>query len=102
MKHIFLFFIITALYSCTSNSRVKSWGGNASITLPINQKLVVATWKESNLWYLTKPMLATDSANTYTFHEESSFGVLEGTYTIKEVKDMSTAITDTRPEWMKK
>lgn len=77
---------VLSLTSCTQNMRAKQWGGEASMELPANQKLVMVTWKDNDLWYLTKPMVASDSAETYTFQEESSWGLLEGTYTIKEVK----------------
>jgi len=50
------------------------------------QKLVMVTWKEEDLWILTRPMKSTDTTETYTFSEESSFGVWEGTYTIYEVR----------------
>jgi hypothetical protein len=38
------------------------------------------------MWYLTRPMTSTDEAVTYTFKEESSFGVLQGTFFIHEHK----------------
>jgi hypothetical protein len=72
--------------SCTKNNRVKNWGGTATMHLPENQKLVTVTWKESELWYLTKPMTNEDVAETYEFREESSFGLMEGKYIIKESK----------------
>lgn len=86
-KKMFVTALIMALMSgCTENQKAKSFGGNGEIELPVGQKLINATWKDDNLWYLTRPMVSTDTAAVYTFHEESSFGVMEGTYTIKEVK----------------
>ena len=84
----FLFGIFLFLFfnSCTQNQRAKNFGGKAEITLPANQKLINATWKDDNLWYLTRPMTEVDSAVTYTFQEESSFGIMEGTYIIRERK----------------
>ena len=81
-----LFLAIFGLIACTQNDRAKNWGGKAEITLPKGQKLINVTWKEANLWYLTRPMTAQDSAVTYTFQEESNFGVMEGTYVIHERK----------------
>ncbi len=87
MKTIVLILIITtSLFSCTKNSRAKEWGGTASIDLPRGEKLVMATWKDSDLWYLTRPMTPQDSAITYTFKEKSSFGIMQGTYIITESK----------------
>lgn len=74
------------LPSCTENARVKNFGGEGTITLPKGQKLVNVTWKDTQIWYLTRQMDSTDVAETYTFHEESSFGVLQGTYNIIETK----------------
>lgn len=78
--------LILVITSCTENMKVKEWGGTAEMYLQKGQKLVVMTWKEDNLWILTKPMTDADIAETYTFSEESSFGVFEGTYIIHEVK----------------
>lgn len=84
----FLFGIFLFLFfnSCTQNQRAKNFGGKAEINLPENQKLINATWKDDNLWYLTQSMSEADSAETYTFQEASSFGILEGTYIIRERK----------------
>lgn len=78
--------IIILFTSCTKNQRVKQFGGKATVELPAGQKLVHCTWKDSNLWYLTRPMTQKDSAETYTFQEKSNFGMIEGTYIIKERK----------------
>jgi len=77
---------VLMLTSCTQNNRAKNFGGSAKITLPKGKKLVTATWKDANLWYLTRDMRDSDVAETYEFHEESSFGVWEGTYIITETK----------------
>jgi hypothetical protein len=87
MKKLFLAIgVIAMLGSCTENSRVKNWGGDGTLTLPKGQKLVNVTWKESQIWYLTRPMTSQDSCQIYTFHESSSWGMMEGTYTIIETK----------------
>jgi hypothetical protein len=78
--------VITMLGSCTENNRVKNWGGEGTINLPKGRKLVNVTWKNTQVWYLTRPMTSTDVAETYQFHEESSWGVMEGTYNIIETK----------------
>jgi hypothetical protein len=78
--------VIAMLGSCTENNRVKNWGGEGTIKLPKGRKLVNVTWKETQIWYLTRPMSSTDVAETYQFHEESSWGMIEGTYNIIETK----------------
>lgn len=69
-------FIGMKLFS--SNMWAKSFGGTITVTLKPNTKLVQATWKESNLWYLTRPMRKGETAETSTLHEQSTMGMLEG------------------------
>jgi hypothetical protein len=91
--HFFVLFFIVYVVAvvamcggCTQNQRAKSWGGNATVNLPKGQKLVNVTWKDSNVWYLTKKMSKNDTEEQYSFGEESSWGLLEGSVTIKEQK----------------
>jgi hypothetical protein len=87
MKKLFLVIgVILMLGSCTENTRVKQWGGEGTINLPKGRKLVTVTWKGDQVWYLTKPMNSSDVAETYKFQEESSWGLIEGTYNIVETK----------------
>jgi hypothetical protein len=87
MKKLFLAIgVIVMLGSCTENERVKNWGGEGTINLPKGRKLVDVTWKGDQVWYLTRPMTSSDVAETYQFSEESSYGVMEGTYNIIETK----------------
>jgi hypothetical protein len=78
--------LAVALVGCTSNQRAKDWGGSTSRTLPAGQKLVMVTWKDNNMWILTRPMRPEEKPEIYTFREDSSWGVLQGTLTINEVK----------------
>ena len=88
---LLVMFVGTFTTSCTDNQRVKSWGGEATIELPVDTKLVNITWKGSEVWYLTRPMRKEEKAETYRFHEESSFGMIEGTYVVKESKTPETS-----------
>ena len=72
--------------SCTANMRAKSLGGTATEQLADNVKLVNITWKDDNLWVLTRPMNESDKAETYEFKESSSFGLVNGKVIIKENK----------------
>lgn len=78
--------LVVLLTSCTENKRARTWGGTSTINLNPGHKLVNMTWKESNLWYLTTPMDSGYVPKTYTFHEESSWGIAEGTIYIRETK----------------
>jgi hypothetical protein len=81
---IALLLLAAVMIGCTENSRAKSYGGTANMELPRGKKLVVVTWKDDDLWVLTRPMHANEKAETYRFQEESSWGIWEGTYVIKE------------------
>ena len=73
MKKVFLVILMGVMVtSCTENERVKAWGGEGTIKLPKGRKLVNVTWKETQIWYLTRQM--------------DSYGVIEGTYKIVETK----------------
>jgi len=69
---------IGLLSSCTENERAKAFGGTMTIDLPPKTKLVNATWKDTQLWYLYRPARPGETPETTTFQEDSSFGVLEG------------------------
>jgi len=72
------------LTSCTENSRAKRFGGTITINLPKDMKIIEATWKEDNLWYLMRKRRANESKEEFQFVEESSFGVIEGKIIFKE------------------
>jgi hypothetical protein len=87
-KRILLFGVLSVLLfvSCTQNSRARNFGGTANIELPKGEKLVTVTWKGEEIWYLTRPMSDNDVAETYTFNESSSWGIMEGKVIISEKK----------------
>jgi len=76
--------VILLATGCTENQRARSFGGTSTHELPPNSKLVTATWKQDDLWMLTRPMHTNDTAETYEFRESSSFGLMEGKVIIKE------------------
>lgn len=70
----------------TGSVIAKKVGGSATIILPDNQKLQLVTWKNDNMWVLYRPMRADEQAETYTYQEDSKFGLIEAKITIREVK----------------
>lgn len=87
MKKIAIIAVIAmAFTSCTENQMAKNYGGSMTMELPAGQKLINLTWKNEEIWYLSRQMKSTDSAEVYTFQEKSSFGIQEGTITLKESK----------------
>lgn len=88
MKEMMKLIIATAFLvfatSCTEQQIVRRYGGKMSIELPKGEKLLMATWKESNLFYLTEPMDSGYTPNVKMFRENSSFGVFESEITFIE------------------
>jgi len=83
-KLLLLLVMVVIMTSCTQNQRAKNFGGTATIEIKAGQKLVTATWKGENLWYLTKQMTDDDKVETYYFKEDSSLGFASGTVIFKE------------------
>lgn len=83
---VFLVLLVLAVVavSCTKQARVKTFGGSMDVEVARGQKVIVATWKESDLWVLTRPMR--EEPETLTFSESSSFGVWQGQIVFKESK----------------
>lgn len=69
--------LLLTLFSCTPNQRVRQYGGEMTINLPKGQKLMMATWKKANLFYLTEPMESDYVPKNKVFQESSNWGVLE-------------------------
>lgn len=78
---------VCAMTSCTDNDKARNYGGTETINLDPNVKVITMTWKENDIWILTKPMKQTDSAETVTFQEKSSMGVYEGKIVVVESKN---------------
>lgn len=78
-KVLFCISVILLISSCTENDRARNYGGTEEIKLNRNEELVTMTWKETNLWVLTKD---TTTGISY-FREHSSWGVIEGEIIIK-------------------
>lgn len=84
MKQLYLLLVglVVACFAftgCTENQIARKLGGNMEITLKPNEKLMMATWKDDNLFYLTEPMDSDYVPKTKTLYEHSSFGMLETT-----------------------
>lgn len=76
-----------SLCGCTEQYMTKEFGGSMILELPVNQKLEEITWKDDNLWYLTRPMREDEEAETHVFQASSAWGVFEGTVTVIEKKE---------------
>jgi len=83
MKRIFALLIMALMVaillpSCTENQRAKRFGGKMEYQVPKGEEFVNATWKDNNLWVITK----NQTTGTFYMHEVSDYGVLEGTVVI--------------------
>jgi len=85
MKSILLIILIS-LVGCTENARARAGGGHMNVNLPMCRRLVTATWKEADLWYLTEPMGA-NKPRTTTFNEISNYGINQGSVSFIEKCD---------------
>ncbi len=68
-----------ALTACTENIRTRTFGGTQEIKVPAGQKVMMATWKGNDLFYMTEPMDSAYVPATKTFSESSNWGVIEST-----------------------
>ena len=78
--------LLLTLFSCTENARVRHLGGTMTIDLPKGEKLLMATWKDANLFYLTEPMDSVYTPKTKTFKEKSRWDAMEATIIFRESK----------------
>ena len=76
-KILFILMTIFCLISCDQFFS-RNFGGTTTIRLESGQKLVEATWKESDLWYLVEPMDSNYTPKTKEFIESSTMGIAEG------------------------
>ena len=70
-------------------SFARDFGGTTTITLEPNLKLEEITWKDDDLWYLTRPMREDEEPETHTFTEKGGFGTVfdGGTVIVVEIKE---------------
>lgn len=85
-KLIILFTIIVICSGCSKNKLAVAFGGTMTIVLPKGEKLMSATWRGDNLYYLTEPMPKEYKPKTKIFREKSSFGIAESVIKFKETK----------------
>ena len=78
MKKLFLMALLVISVSCTENQLTREFGGETNIKLPKGKKLIDATWKDNNLWYLYEDMDSNYIPKTKVFQEASDYGVLNG------------------------
>ena len=76
--------LLTIATSCTEQHMARRYGGKLKIELPKGEKLIMATWKEANIFYLTEPMDSGYLPKKKVFRESSNFGIWESEITFIE------------------
>lgn len=76
--------MLLGLVACTENEMVRSYGGSQKIKIPKDHVFINSTWKENNLWMLTKDT----TTGKYYFSERSSYGILEGQIIFEDNKPL--------------
>lgn len=87
MKKILLTLLTILTLSGCDQMTARNFGGDYTHELPKGEKLVNVTWKDDDLWILTRPFEDGDKEEEYKFQESSVFGVMEGTVTIVESRE---------------
>lgn len=78
MKKIIVILLTFLCLTSCDQSITRTMGGTTKIELEPGEKLVEATWKGDDIWYLVEPMDSDYVPKTKTFKESSRIGVLEG------------------------
>ena len=78
-KFILALIAAICLCSCAQQMTTRELGGEMTIELPKGQELMMVTWKDYDLFYLTRPMADDYVPMKKTFKENSAYGVLEST-----------------------
>ena len=76
--------LILMLTGCSQQSIARNWGGTYKIDLQAGQELEVVTWKDDDLWILTKDRPADEPAETHRYFADSAYGFFEGEIIIYE------------------
>lgn len=74
MKIILVLILSLSLVGCTEQERARNFGGHQDINLTCGQKLLMASWKEDDIWLLTRRMQEHETPETYSYDESSSWG----------------------------
>ena len=72
-----------ALAGC-DNWLARHWGGTVDLYTEAGLKVVNVTWKDQDIWVLTRPMRPDEKAEVVTFKEYSKTGVLSGKVVVHE------------------
>ena len=84
MKKAIVIALMAVMLLSGCHGVAREFGGELEVTLDPGQKLEEITWKDTTLWYLTRPMRDDEDAETHIFQADNEWGVFDGTVTIIE------------------
>lgn len=84
MRLLLIFTAIITMTACTDNVRSRKFGGTAQRDLIPGKRLVMITWKDSDMWLLTRDRHPDEKPERYEFKEDSNLGLLNGTVIVVE------------------
>jgi len=83
MKILISVLALVSLVGC-ENTLTRKYGGSMTVSIPCDQKVMNVTWKQDDMWYLTRPMDLSEDPSILTFKEKSVYGALEGQVILTE------------------
>ena len=85
-KHFIILLLICSLILLLTGCQytTKRFGGQMTLELSPGVKLEEITWKDDDLWILTRPMRENEKAETHVFYQSTNFHIMEGKVTIIE------------------
>lgn len=92
LKRVFWIFVVVAvlfvfflgLAYVTRHWRARHFGGKIDVELQVGRKLVNATWKDGNLWYLTRPARPGETPEVLIFQEDGIVDAARGAVSFHE------------------
>ena len=85
MKKIILILTVICIVFVSCNQyNTRNFGGTTIINLEPGEKLIEATWKDNDLWYLVEPMDSDYAPKIKIFKESSTMSIMEGEVTFIE------------------
>lgn len=80
-----LFLLSVFLFTgCPENITTRKFGGKMEVKINGREKFVNITWKDNDLWIVTRPRKVGEEPEKYWFYEKSAGGLNQGEITIIE------------------
>jgi len=83
MKTVFLALVVMLGVGC-EQAVTRQFGGEMTQEIPCNTRLVEATWKDADLWFLVRTLEEGETPRKFIFKESSTYGAFEGTVKFEE------------------